>query len=309
MKIKRRNDLSVRLLEIFGMLMLHQTTVAAAAELGISQPSVSAAIKQLEDQLGFPLFERQKKRMQPTSEARLLFEEIEPLFEQLRSIESRVRDLRGGSAGKLRLLATPPLGHSVVPVALRTFLDGRPAVTVQYDVRRLEDVIDAVSIGACDLGLCLGLESHPGVTVRTPRTDLMRALVQTKHHLAGSEAIGPAETAQAGFIGLDRVSRLGSQLQASFDAAGVDYAPQVEVRYCHTAAILAQAGNGVAVVDAYTAMTIGTMDLVTLPFRPKIAVPASLITRSDHPMSLLASEFATIVERTMAEMSDALDAG
>ena len=264
---------------------------------------MSSAIKQLEDQLGFPLFERQKKRMHPTSEARLLFEEIEPLFEQLRSIESRVRDLRGGSAGKLRLLATPPLGHSVVPIALKAFLAGRPAVTVQYDVRRLEEVIDAVSIGTCDLGLCLGLESHPGVTVRSPRSDLMRALVQSGHPLAGRDFIGPAETAEAGFIGLDRVSRLGLQLQASFEADGVDYAPQVEVRYCHTAAILAQAGNGVAVVDAFTALSVAAMDLVALPFRPEISIPASLITRSDQPVPLLAAEFATIVERTMAEIS------
>ena len=60
MKIARRNDLSLRLLEIFGTLMLRQTTVAAAEELGISQPSVSTAIKQLEEQLGFELFEREK---------------------------------------------------------------------------------------------------------------------------------------------------------------------------------------------------------------------------------------------------------
>jgi len=60
MKIARRNDLSLRLLEVFGTLMLCRTTTAAAEELGISQPSVSIAIKQLEGQLGFALFERAK---------------------------------------------------------------------------------------------------------------------------------------------------------------------------------------------------------------------------------------------------------
>ncbi|NCQ36418.1 LysR family transcriptional regulator, partial [bacterium] len=74
----------LRLLEIFGMLMLHQTTVAAAEALGISQPSVSTAIKHLEQQVGFALFAREKKRMVPTNQRRLLFEEVEPLFDQLR---------------------------------------------------------------------------------------------------------------------------------------------------------------------------------------------------------------------------------
>ena len=58
-----------------------------------------------------------------------------------------------------------------------------------------------------------------------------------------------------------------------------------------------------AVVDAFTALSVAAMDLVALPFRPEISIPASLITRSDQPVPLLAAEFATIVERTMAEIS------
>jgi DNA-binding transcriptional LysR family regulator len=291
MKIARRNDLSLRLLEIFGTLMLHQTTVAAAEELGISQPSVSTAIKQLEQQLGFALFEREKKRMMPTSEARSLFQEVEPLFEHLRSVESRVRDLRGGTVGKLRIMATPPLGHSVVPGALSSFLAARPGVQVQYDVRRMENVIDAVAIGAADLGLCLGLDSHPGVKVQTIRVDRMVALMAADHPLAAQSVVGPRDMADHGFIGLDRASRLGLLVQNAFDLMRVPYTPQVEVRYCHTAAVLAQACNGVAVVDTYTAAFLPNMSLVSRPFDPMISLPACIISRPGRAPSRLAVEF------------------
>ena len=73
MKIARKNDLSLRLLEIFGAVITHQTTVHAAEDLGISQPAVSLAIKQLEEQLGFSLFDRRNRRLQPTQEARIFF--------------------------------------------------------------------------------------------------------------------------------------------------------------------------------------------------------------------------------------------
>lgn len=292
MKIARRNDLSLRLLEVFGTLMQHQTTVAAAEELGISQPSVSTAIKQLETQLGFALFDREKTRMVPTSDARALYQEIEPLFEQLRSVESRVRDLRGGSVGKLRLMATPPLGHSVVPRALQEFLKERPGVTVQYDVRRMENVIDAVAIGAADIGLCLGLDDHPGVTVQKLRTDRMVALMRADHPLARLSVVGPADMGSAGLIGLDRASRLGAMLQQAFAMARVAYTPQVEVRYCHTAAVLAHSGAGVAVVDSYTAAFLPNMDLVARPFDPPISVPACLLTRPGRPQPVLAADFS-----------------
>ncbi|WP_299968976.1 LysR substrate-binding domain-containing protein [uncultured Roseobacter sp.] len=291
MKVARRNDLSLRLLEVFGTLMLHHTTVRTAEELGISQPSVSSAIQQLERQLGFALFERSKKRMLPTPDALSLFEEIEPMFEQLRRVESRVRDLRGGSVGKLRLMATPPLGHSVVPGALLSFLEDRADVTVQYDVRRMENVIEAVATGTADIGLCLGLDSHPGVSVEKMRTDRMVALMRMDHPLASLSVVTPADVVENGFIGLDRASRLGFLMQSAFDSAGVAYTPRVEVRYCHTAAVLAQSGSDVAIVDRYTASFLPNMELAVRAFDPAITVSACLLTRPGRPLSRLAADF------------------
>jgi DNA-binding transcriptional LysR family regulator len=301
MKISRRNDLSLRLLEVFGTLMLAQTTVAAAEELGISQPSVSLAIKQLEKQVGFELFEREKKRMVPTDEARNLFQEVEPLFEQLRSVETCVRDLRGGTAGRLRVMATPPLGHSVVPGALSKFFEGRDGVSVQYDVRRMENVIDAVAIGTADIGLCLCLDAHPGVDVKVVRRDRMKVVMCPDHPLAQRSVINPNDITGNSLIGLDRASKLGLLVQNAFDQAGMLYAPQVEVRYCHTAAVLANASNRVAVVDRYTAEFMPNMALITRPFDPEISVPVCIITRLNRPFNRLVSEFETIFINSLRE--------
>jgi DNA-binding transcriptional LysR family regulator len=294
MKIARRNDLSLRLLEIFGTLMLSHTTVAAAEELGVSQPSVSLAIKQLEKQLGFSLFERDKKRMLPTSEARSLFQEIEPLFEQLRSIESRARDLRDGTVGKLRILATPPLGHSVVPGALSEFLRGRDGVTVQYDVRRLENVIDAVATGSADIGLCLGLETRPGVAVKIVSHDPMVAVMRPDHPLAQLSVLRPGDIEQHGLIGMNRASNLGLLVQNAFDLERTPYRPQVEVRYCHTAAVVAHSSNKIAIVDRFTASFMPNMELVTRPFAPVIPVSACVLERPNRPLHGLAAEFEAV---------------
>lgn len=299
MRINRKNDLSLRLLEIFGTMMLNQTTVGAAAELGISQPAVSSAIKQLEQQVGFPLFERRNRRLQPTEEARSLFAEIEPIFLHLRSVEGHVRDLREGTAGKLRIMATPPLGHSIIPVVLRRFLADRPGVMVQYDVRRMEHVIEAVEIGAAEIGVVLGLESHPAVDVRVMRRSDMVALLPSGHPLAGKPVITPQDCALHGHIGLDGASRLGLLVQSAFERDGVPYQPRVEVRYCHTSAVLANAGIGVAVVDSFTSSFVANLDVVARPFAPAIRIGACRLTRADAPLSRLASGFAAEMERLL----------
>ena len=291
MKIDRRNDLSLRLLEVFGTLMIHRTTVAAAEELGISQPSVSNAVKQLEAQLGFALFARERQRLMPTDAAVDLFREVEPLFEQLRIVESRVRDLRNGTVGKLRIISTPPLGHTVVPQALSSFMEERPGVSIQYDVRRVDNVIEQVASGATDIGLCLGLVNNPGIATETMRTDRMVAVMKPDHPLAQLSVVGPADLSAFNLIGLERDSQLGLAVQNAFNLARVSYAPQAEVRYCHTAAILANACDGVAVVDNYTSTFMPNMKLVARPFDPPIPIPACLLIRQGHEPSRLVTEF------------------
>lgn len=301
MRIDRKNDLSLRLLEVFGAVMLHRTTVDAAEELGISQPAVSLAIKQLERQLDFNLFERRSQRLLPTEEARSLFARIEPILLQLRSVESHVQDLRKGTAGNLRIMATPPLGHSVIPKVLRRYLAERPGVTVEYDVRRMEHVIQDVEVGSAELGLVLALESHQAVDVRVLRSERMVALVPVDHPLAGSEVITPSDCAEHGHIGLDQVSRLGVLLRYAFQAHGVPYMPRVIVRYCHTAAVLASVGMGVSIVDHFTALSMKDHGLVIREFLPEIRVGACLLTRPETPMSRLAAGFVEELELALGQ--------
>ena len=134
-----------------------------------------------------------------------------------------MRDLREGTAGNLRIMATPPLGHSIIPPALQNFLLARPEVLVQYDVRRMENVIKELETGSAELGLVLGVGSHPAVNVRTLHSELMVALVHPAHPLASSVQVTPEDCLIHGHIGLDHLSRLGVLLRLAFEERGVPY--------------------------------------------------------------------------------------
>jgi DNA-binding transcriptional LysR family regulator len=286
---------------VFGMVVRRRTTVAAAEALGMSQSAVSLALSDLEARLGFPLFLRDRGRLEPTEAARALLAEIEPLFARLGVVETRAADIRDGALGRLRIAATPPLGHSVVPRALRRFLETRPEVQVQYDVARLDRVMAAVADGRTEIGLALGVEdgSAQPVEVRVLRRDRMIALVPEGHPLADRASVRPEDLAGHPQIGLERSSPLGEAVRRAFGAQGVGYAPQVEVRYCHTAAVLADAGTGLAVVDRYTAMYLSGMTLRQIPFEPAVEVPACLLKRRGQPGSHLAAAFAEEVEAAL----------
>lgn len=295
-------NISLRMLEIFATMMRCSTTVETADVLKISQPAVSAGLRQLEGQLGITLFERTARRMAPTAEARELYEEIRPMFGIMRGFSARARDLRLGMAGRLRVMSTPPLGHSVAPLALERLLRGGPDVSVTFDVRRLEEVLEAVQTGAADIGLALTQDRFDTVSMEVLQRTHMVAMVPATSPLAVQPHITPGDLDAVPMVGLEQDSNLGQLVRSAFDQVGATYAPRVEVRYCETAAVLARSGLGVAIVDPYSAC-IHRQDLVEKPFLPLCEVHAVLFTRRGVPQSSLMHRFIAQLRSCLAEFS------
>lgn len=295
-------DVSLRLLEIFAAMMRCSTTVETADMLKISQPAVSSGLRQLEVQLGITLFERSARRLTPTAEARELYEELRPIFGLMRGFSQRARDLRMGLSGRMRVVSTPPLGHSVAPIALQRLLRDGPDVTVSFDVRRLDEVIDAVHSGAADIGFALAQDRLDQVNTEILRRSHMVALVPTDSVWATRPHVTPEDLQGAAIVGLDQESNLGQLLRAAFQQAGVPYAPRIEVRYAQTATVLVRQGVGVAIVDPYSALACGP-DLTVRPFLPACEVRAVMFTRRGVPHSGLMHLFIAQVRASLADLS------
>src|SRR4051812_48257192 len=80
--------MNLRQLEILRAVIRHRTTVAAADELALSQPAISNALKAMEAQAGFALFERGNKRLFPTTEAMASYKERRGIFARHAKLEN-----------------------------------------------------------------------------------------------------------------------------------------------------------------------------------------------------------------------------
>lgn len=298
MKERDEPQISFRLLSIFSSLMSGATTQEAAEQLGMSQPAVSNGIRQLEAKLGVNLFERLHRRLKPTEEAFQLFEEIQPLFSIMRGFELRARSMRLGLSGRLRILSTPPLGHTVAAEALGALLETRPEVTVSYDVRLLNEVVEAVQNGSVDLGLGLGYESHSALNVEVIAHVNMVCVLPESHALARRPVIMIQDLAGCDLIGIEAASQLGSAIRFVFHREQVAYSPRVEVRYCSTAAVLAHAVSSIAIVDPFTASRLAPGQVMR-PFRPDCIVPVGLLFRRGVPRSRLVNAYVANVRTAL----------
>jgi DNA-binding transcriptional LysR family regulator len=293
--------MTLRQLEILRALVRHRTTVAAAAALRLSQPAVSNALRQMETQAGFALFERINNRLFPTREALLLHEQAEGILALHAGLENRLVDLRESTAGHLRLVSTPPLGHGVIPAVLRSFLARRPQVRVLLDVRPFEGVTDSLENGLTDLGFMLGEDDTAALTKETLHSADMVCVMPQGHALARRDVVTPADLAPHAFIALERGTRMGEAVRESFRQVDCPFAATVETRYCNTACVLAEAGVGVAVVDPFSPVSGTTRRLEIRPFAPATRSVAYAAWSPNRALSRLAKAFLDEVRRAMPQ--------
>jgi DNA-binding transcriptional LysR family regulator len=295
---------NLRQLELLRAVIKCETTIGAGRELGLSQPAVSNAIKHLESQVGFALFERINNRLFPTSEARVLYRDSEPIFALHAALELKVLDLKENKTGHVRLVATPPLGYSVIPGALQRFLGRSPKVRVSLDIRHFENVLESVDNGAAELGFVLALDAtDPMLDAEVFFEGRMVCVMRPDHPLAVKSVIVPADLASQPYIALERDTRMGTIVRQAFAQMQQPFDFAVEVRYCHTACLLADSGVGVAVVDPLSPLCGKYAELTVRPFEPASTVTASVVMSKKRPLSRPAKAFLREVRVIVGEIA------
>src|SRR5512134_1298398 len=92
---------TVRQLKVFESVARHLSFSRAAEELHLTQPAVSMQIKQLEDNIGLPLFEQLGKKIYLTDAGRELFQYSRSIAQQLAEMEEVLDQLKGLDRGRL----------------------------------------------------------------------------------------------------------------------------------------------------------------------------------------------------------------
>ena len=297
--------MNLRQLEIFGAVMSTGTTVGAAHLLHISQPAVSNTINHMEAQLGFPLFHRNRGRLQPTDEAKLLYERTQNVFEAFDSARFIVDQLRGGLIGDLRVVCTPSLGSTLVPLSVARFRTNRPQVKVSIEVGSLDFVFESIEREKADVGVFFLPREHPLTICRQIASLDMICALPRGHPLASKEVVEAADLLEHPFISMNSNEPLGALIEDAFRRAGLEVERAIEVRYVQTARDLVALNQGVALVDPFALLIADRYpDLVFRAFLPKIATSASVIHLEARPLGAIPQLFMNDLREVTKSLDD-----
>jgi DNA-binding transcriptional LysR family regulator len=156
-------DLDPRRLETFRVVATLGKISLAARALFLSQPAVTAQIRQLEEECGAPLFIRTPKGVSLNDRGHELLTYAQRLREVLDEAARAVLSEKPGQGGELVLAASTTIASYVLPPLLVAFCRAWPGTSVRLDVGNTELVLDEVKAGRVPLGLVEGHARAAGV--------------------------------------------------------------------------------------------------------------------------------------------------
>src|SRR2546428_11093455 len=153
----------------------------AADRLGISQPSVSQQMRDLEADLRVPLFQRRGKRILLTPRGLIFQEHARALLHQLENFLQELNSEPGQLRGELHLGVIPVLNVPLVPHLLGLFTADHPAISITVEEISSTEIETALEEGRMDVGLGFLTRHSPNLRYERLCTDEFSLIVSQSH--------------------------------------------------------------------------------------------------------------------------------
>lgn len=295
--------LGVRVLETLSEVMRTGSATAAAANLGMTQPGVSRTLAQLERTIGFELFYRDRGKLVPTKDGRLLAEEVEFALAGLQRVANLADDIANSAAGELSVVAPPSFAEGVLPAIVASFLQKHPGVRFNLDSRSLETSRMMIATRVVDCGFMkmpiAGDDLHCEPLVSSGSACVLPA----RHPLAAHEVLTPDLLRDAPLILLGSGRQWRIQVDQAFASYRLRPTVAIETHTHGSACALAARGVGIAIVNRLLARAYLRDDLVMRSFAPPIVHQYASVTSINLHGSRLVSAFLDEARAELAKIA------
>jgi DNA-binding transcriptional LysR family regulator len=276
----------------------------AAAKLLIVQPSLSQQIKQLEDELGFPLLYRTKRSVELTDAGKVFLLEAKNVLAQVQEAKRTAQRAYRGEVGRLVVGYISSSTYDVLPMMLRAYRERFPDVevalrelTTREQIRALEE--DVIQVGLLRLPI-----SAPMLKVEVVRREPIVAVFPEGHPLATRQSIAVSLLANEPFVLQSSQRGAGYYVQLMNLCLASGFSPNViqEVTEIHTIVSLVAAGMGVSLVPL-SARNIRSQGVVYRELEGAATLTETAVAWPRVSRSAIVQNFLTVAKETAANLT------
>ncbi len=241
-------NVTFRQLRVFQSVARNLSHTRAAEELHLSQPAVSMQMRQLEDEVGLPLFEKLGKALHLTEAGRELYQYTVAMFSELEDAEDVLESLKGVRTGRLDIAVASTVNY-FAPRLLAAFHRRYPGIQLTLEATNRKNLVRMLSNNEKDLVLMgqppeqLILEFEP--FMENP----LVVIAPPEHPLAGVAKVPLERLAEEVFVIREPGSGTRAAMERFFAERGVAIQKGMQMTRNEAIKQAVRAGLGLSIVS------------------------------------------------------------
>jgi DNA-binding transcriptional LysR family regulator len=267
---------------------------AAARSLHLSQPALSQAVKELEDQVGAPLLARFARGVAPTAAGMAFAAHARRALFELEAGRGAVLDVIGLIAGSLSICCLPTLASDPVALAVGSFRDSHPKISIEIlNAQDSDELVEMVRTGRSELGVSSAALSTKDLVCHRAGSQELRVIFPPG-------TLVPVALTMVELSGFDLVTfPKGASMRSFLDDAlsRFDRRAQVAVEVTARDAVvpLVLAGAGAALVPQHVADVASAQGAVVRTTTPELSRDLFVLHRSGTPSNAASAMLKAMV--------------
>lgn len=272
--------------------------VKAAARLRVAQPSISAAVRALEVELGATLFDRSRHGALPTAAGEVFVPWARQVLADCDAGAAAVAALAGLQRGRVTLGATPSLTTTVLPSVVAGFRRAHPGVDLVVEEAGSGDLVGLLENSLVDVALVVLPVAGSWLETRYLGEEELVLAVPLGHDLAERSQVRIEDLADVPLV----MFRSGYDLREATLAAcrRAGFQPTFAIEGLEMDGVLAMAGAGVGAAVVPASVVAADAALVGVPFAGReLLRHIGVARRQDRTISAAASALVTGIEAAL----------
>ena len=244
-------NFTLRQLQVFEKVASRLSHSRAAEELYMSQPAVSMQIKQLEENIGLPLFEQMGKKIFLTEAGRELFHYSRNIAQQLAEMESVFDEMKGLGLGKLTLSVVNTANY-FTPQLLAKFCQRYPNINVHLHVANRDAVLKQLADNSTDLAIMGQPPDGLDISAESFMDNPLVVIAAPGHPFAKLKRVKIAQLAQETFVSREPGSGTRSAMERVFAEHHIQPRISMEMETNEAIKQAVQAGMGLGILSLHS---------------------------------------------------------
>lgn len=266
-------------LEYFHAVCTCQTISAAAEYLHISQPSLSAAIKDMEKEYGVTLFTRQHRGMKLTAAGERLFAMSGSLLKQFRDMEQSLYD--SGYRRKLLRLGVPPMiGSLLLPQIYGEFASRYPDIRLEITEGGRKELLEQLLQDALDMVFLPHVLPFDDSLKATELTQFeVVCAIAKQNPLSGRSTIRMSDLAQVPLVLFKNSFFQTEEIKKRFAREQIE--PRILLQTAQLSTVETMIESHAAVGFLFKPLIENNPDIASVSLEPPLHVKVSLVRKKD----------------------------